>query len=439
MLTDRANVSAVRARADVRGQAALMVTISIPLMFGLLGLVVDVGWSYWREEACKTAAQAAAYSAARQAQTASNLTCGSGVTCQSTVANCPATSTKPPSNNLIAGCLYATANGFSNSGKQKVMYQANTTTSPVSGSSPDYWVRYTVTEQIPTLFSAILGKTSIIVSARATAGVFASANGGCVYVLSPNSGAWTQSGGNFTTGCGIYDNGGVTMSGGNVTLGDGLADSTTMFNYAGALSKSGGNVLPAANLKSGSAVSDPISGLTAPTAGSCLANPSISSGNAINIPAGTYCNGISISGGTNLTFGAGTFIITGSSVSISGGNITTAAGGATFYFSNAAGNFSVSGGNVTLTAPTTGSYAGFALWKDASTTGNSFNMSGSNTAINGIIYMPKTTINYSGGNTPVQQTIICYNIAMSGGNISQPATSSHFSNGGVAGGAFLIE
>jgi Flp pilus assembly protein TadG len=433
----------VRSHLPRRGQAAIMMALSIPLVFGLMGMVVDVGWAYWREEACKTAAQAAAFASARQAQLAANLTCGSGVTCQSTTANCPSTLAATPSNNLMAGCNYAKANGFVNTGRQLVMYQANTVSSPVTGVSPSYWVRFTVTEQIPTLFAAVMGAKYTTISARATAGTWSSANGGCVYVLSPNNGAWSQSGGTFSTGCGIYDNGGVTMSGGVDTLGSGNASSIVKFSYAGTLSKSGGIVNPSTNLVAGGAVSNPVSGLPAPSAGTCLADPHISGGNNISIPAGTYCNGISISGGTNITFASGTFIFTGTgaSVNISGGTpISVASGGAMFYFNNAAGGFNVSGGNVTLTAPTSGTYAGFAIWKDATYAGlSSFNMSGSNTAINGIIYMPNTTINYSGSNTAVQQSIICYNINMSGGNISQPATSSYFSNGGAAGGAYLIE
>ena len=429
-------------RSPIRGQAALMITLSVPVMFGLLGLVVDIGWCYWRGEACKTAAQAAAYASARQAQLAANLACGSGVACQSTTTNCPSNAASPPSDNLIAGCLYAVQNGFTNSGKQLVMYQANTSGSPVSGSSPGYWVRFTVTEQIPTLFSAVLGPKFTTVSARATAGVFSSTTGGCVYILSPNNGAYTQSGGTFTTGCGIYVNGGVTMSGGTVTLGNGSGSSTVPLKYAGTLIKSGGTVNPSMNLAPGSPVSNPVSGLTAPPQGSCLSNPSISGGSNITIPAGNYCTGISISGGSNITFGSGTFVISGSGANINisgGGPITTASGGAMFYFTNGAGNLNVSGGTVTLTAPTSGTYAGIAVWKDATTTGNSFNMTGSSLSINGIIYMPKTTINYSGSNTAVQQSIVCYNMNMSGGNISQPATSSNFVNGGVAGGSFLLE
>ena len=37
-----------------RGQAAIFIALSLPVMFGLLGLVVDVGWNaYWRREAAK--------------------------------------------------------------------------------------------------------------------------------------------------------------------------------------------------------------------------------------------------------------------------------------------------------------------------------------------------------------------------------------------------
>ena len=434
----------VRHRSPRRGQAALMVSLSIPLMFGLLGMVVDIGWSYWREEACKTAAQSAAFAAGRQAQLASSLTCGtSSVTCQSTTANCPGTLPATPTNNLMAGCNYAKANGFVNSGKQQVYYQANTSGSPVNGSSPAYWIRFTVTEQIPTTFLSIFGAKTTTVSARATAGVWSSANGGCVYVLDTGNTAWSQSGGNFSTGCGIRDNGGVTMSGGNDTLGSGLASSAVTFTYHGVLSKTGGNVLPGTNLLAGSAVSNPVSGLPAPSTGTCLPDPGVSGGNNVTIPAGTYCNGITISGGTNISFASGTFVFSGAgaSLNISGGTpITVASGGAMFYFSNSAGNMNVSGGNITLTAPGSGTYAGFAIWKDASNPGlSSFNMSGSNTTINGIIYMPNTVVNYSGSNTAVQQSIICWDLNMSGGNISQPATSSYFSNGGSSGGAFLIE
>jgi hypothetical protein len=424
-----------------------MVTISLPVTLGLIGMVVDVGWAYFREEACRTAAQAGAFAAAMAADKASNLTCASGVTCTTGYAACPLSPVKPPSTNLQNGCLYAQQNGFTaggNGGRQNVKYNANTTASPVAGVTPNYWVQFMATERIPTLFAAVFGQTWLVVSARSTAGVFATASGGCVYVLNHlnQTGAWQQSGGTFATGCGIYVAGTgsvATMSGGTVTLGDGLADSQVDFTLQGTMTKSGGTISPAANLLSSQgAIANPISGLTAPTAGSCLPDPSISSGTGKNIPAGTYCSGITISGGTGTTLGPGIIDITGGGFTVSGGTIVTATGGVNIYFSSSAGNLSVSGGTISITAATGGSLDGIALWKDG-TTISSAAISGSSTVINGIIYMPYTALAYSGGAVPVNQTLVVNTIAMSGGTINQSANSSLLNNGGSGGGAYLIE
>src|SRR5579863_8855592 len=78
------------------GQVALMMALTLPVTLGLIGLVVDVGWAYWRQEACRTAAQAAAYASAMAAYKSSNLTCASGVTCAATFTQCPSTPTSPP-------------------------------------------------------------------------------------------------------------------------------------------------------------------------------------------------------------------------------------------------------------------------------------------------------------------------------------------------------
>jgi len=89
-----------------RGQAAIFMTMSIVTTFGLLGLVVGIGWASWRKEACKAAAQAAAM----------------GVTCQ-TPTPCPS-ALNTPSNPIQAACLYAQQNGFTNdpaNGRQRVL------------------------------------------------------------------------------------------------------------------------------------------------------------------------------------------------------------------------------------------------------------------------------------------------------------------------------
>src|SRR5580704_5735194 len=88
-----------------RGQAALFVTMTIPITFGLIGLVVDVGWCYWRKEACLTAAQSAASAAATNANSSSTYAVQANTACPATL------SASVP---LQAACLYATQNGFTN-------------------------------------------------------------------------------------------------------------------------------------------------------------------------------------------------------------------------------------------------------------------------------------------------------------------------------------
>jgi hypothetical protein len=61
-----------------RGQAALLMTLSLTALLGAMGLVVDFGWAYWRKEAASTAATAAASAAIAAANSVSNQICGAG-------------------------------------------------------------------------------------------------------------------------------------------------------------------------------------------------------------------------------------------------------------------------------------------------------------------------------------------------------------------------
>src|ERR1051325_3928826 len=68
-----------------RGQTTLLFTLGITTMLGMVGLVVDIGWSYYREQAAQAAAEAAAMAAAAAAVTQSPVTsiCGvGGLVCQ---------------------------------------------------------------------------------------------------------------------------------------------------------------------------------------------------------------------------------------------------------------------------------------------------------------------------------------------------------------------
>lgn len=426
------------------GQAAIMVTLTLPLTLGLVGMVVDMGWAYWREEACRTAAQAAAFASAMAANKASNQTCGSGVSCTTSYTACPSNPTSPPSSVVQNGCLYAKANGFTtggNNGRQNVLYGANTTNSPVSGVTPAYWVRFVVAEKIPTLFSAVLGQPWMVVSARSTGGAFSSSGGGCIFVLdhpSQNSaGAYTQNSSNMTTGCGLYVDssatGSVTVNSSNMNFSNGaslVTHGTVTANSSNINFNGGGS-----EKQNQPAFADPMTGLTPPTPSlPCTPDPHINSANT-SVSKGTYC-AMTINS-SNVTFNSGVYIFTAGSLTINSSNIT-ATSGVTLYFTGSAGNLAFNSGNMSLTAPSGGSTDGIALWKDG-TTINTGPTNSSNLSVNGIIYEPYTNFTYNSSNGATQTTIIVNKLVMNSCNISQAATSQFFNGGGSTGGAYLIE
>jgi hypothetical protein len=325
----------------------------------------------------------------------------------------------------------------------------STTTPPCSNcGSPTYWIQASISTTHNNLFLGGANISNPTINVQAIAGVTSTGGGGgggCVYVLNASAAnAWLQSGGNFTTGCGVYVNSNSTQayvqSGGIDTFNGGknLYISGGEDKVGGILTFNGGG-----SAKTGQTqFSNPVSGLTAPTpAGTCTPDPNYNGGtgkNNITIPSGTYCS-LSVSGGNGLVF-SGTYIIKSGNFSMSGGNFTTAAAGATIYLpsTNTTGGIQISGGNGTFSAPSTGSLAGFALWQNNSL---SANVSGGNLMVNGIIYMPSAALAYSGSNTAATMSIVVNTLTMSGANISQPATSSFFSNGGAAvvSSGFLIQ
>jgi len=411
-------------------------------LLGLVGLAVDVGWFYYQREAATAAAEAAALAGATQVYKAGgSVTCNSGVTwCNSTPQSCASTPNYPPQNSFDTACLYAKANGYQNGGKVNVTVAASNTSAPTApGTSNAYYMTVRVTEQLPLTFLSVLGAGNwATIGAISSSGVNLSAGSGCVYVLDPSMHhAYSMSGGNFSTGCGIYvdssQSDAAYMNGGNLTLNNG-ADLT----IHGQLSQSGGNITPSSNVKPNQpSVTDPMSGMTAPTpAGTCNPNPNISGGNSNTIGPGTYC-GITVSGGNNVQFNSGIYILSSGNLTINGGNFSSTVTNVLIYIpaSNASGKINITGGNMHWSGISGNGADGMVFWVANSAAQN---ITGGNYTINGITYMPGCALTYTGGNG-TQQTLVVDSLNLTGGNINTPASSSYFSGGGATGGAFVVE
>ena len=336
-----------------RGQAIIFVTLSIPILFGLMGLVVDFGWAYWRREAAKTAAAAAASGVVAAAGT-------NTPTAQSSTA-CPTGTAIDTTKAWNVGCDFATQNGFTNGVSNRTVSIAigsGSTGMPVSGVSPSkYWVSATVTEKIPTLFSWVLGHSAMNIAARSTVAVYNGGGGGCIYALNPTmDGGINMSNGSLTSNCGIYvksnnakaidtSNGSITTTGGAQTYVVGTCNNGSScsevsptpghelwVHHYGPLRRPGGSLY---------------TGLT--TYGAVNVN-----GGTTTIYPGIYTGLITANNGT-LLITPGTYILQ-AGFDINGATVreTAATGGELFYITG--GQLDITSGTVTLNAQTSGTY-----------------------------------------------------------------------------------
>src|SRR5262252_8949217 len=94
-----------------RGQAMMMMTLSIILICGMLGMVVDLGWGFFVKRSAQSAADAAALAAVRKAYSVigqqGDYSCGTDLDCESAAVSC---SSITNSSNLYNGCQYAQQN-----------------------------------------------------------------------------------------------------------------------------------------------------------------------------------------------------------------------------------------------------------------------------------------------------------------------------------------
>jgi Flp pilus assembly protein TadG len=386
-----------------QGQAALMMAVSLTLILGMLGLAVDLGWAYFRQQAAQAAADAAAVAAVRAAVTAgigggcSSLWC-SGAT------NCPSTAPGSAANTYDAACMLAAANGFTTSGIDTVSVQAGITSPPtVSGPAPVYWAVVRVNEALPALFGAAFARGSFSPGATATAGAMGSAAAGtCIYILDPSAldAFEAANGATVQLGCGIYVDSNNATAAMYVTGGASVSAST--INVVGAFLKNNGGTTSLVPTTGATSAADPFASLPSPTpAGSCQSGNFTAWQATPYTPApGTYC-GFSVGNGMALQMSPGTYIVNGGSFSIQGGSTVTASGGVLIYLTGGATVNIANGATVTLSAQASGVYQGVLFYQDRTmaSPGASTFAGGATMNLTGSLYFPHATLDVNNGSS----------------------------------------
>lgn len=305
-----------------RGQAILLVTLSLVALCGVMGLATDLGLDYLAKRRMQSAADAAALSAIRAAFAsagANPVACGGSIVCQAPT-NCPSAVPSVPVTDLDSACIYAQQQGFTeggHNGRQHVVVAADITSPFVTATGPvaaRYWVTVVVTESTPQLFSAVLGNTMATISSRATAAIVETvvdgalillnrqndaaaigSNGGDVYGLdmlvqaNDNKGAYAVSVhgilmasncNGLSSGKGNCDSGnGATYAGTNAGGGT-VSSPTTSIREGGGVSLRGSSqwIQPPQNSAAGEPFADPLGGRGQPPAPTGLADVPVLNG-----------------------------------------------------------------------------------------------------------------------------------------------------------------
>jgi len=404
-----------------------MLTFALIPMAGVVGLVTDVGYMHYVQRSAQKAADAAVLAAVSNynaTQTGMVYTCGTGSIAPSWVCNSPTPYSCPGALTSVnspvdEACLYAQQNGFNPTAGSS---QSVTITSGAGASSSNpiptapginngtWWITARVTQKVPNFFSAVLGNTSGLVAARASAAIVPTL--ACVYALDPSAAdTYYQNGSTtFNANCGIWVNSN-NVNAAMVGKG-GAAINASSINVVGGVSWSG-TISPTPN--TGVApFPDPLRFLAPPspcdpTSGCDGAScPNNSKGTVITsdttLTAGTYCGGIFVKSGT-ATFAPGNYILVGGGLGTQDTNSIVVGSGVFFYNTydkhNAFAPISfAANSSVQLSAPDNDPpYSGILYFEDrgcCSTMQTDSFQGGSNSYFQGTIYAAPSQVQFAG-------------------------------------------
>jgi hypothetical protein len=388
--------SAAPARPKRRPRGFVLTTMAVTtaVLMACMGLAIDAGYLEMVKTRMQTAADAAALGGAQEIK-----------------ANGSA--------NVVSAAQNDSAlNGFTN-GQNSVSVTVNNPPASGNYTTDSSAVEAIISQSVSPYFMELIGAGAVTVNARSVAHQGAN-GGGCLFTLDPSAASAfsLNNGVQMVSKCGIQVNSSSSTA---MTVTGGTSLTAPSIGVVGGYSLNGGSSISPLPTTHVPVVSDPLAGLAAPSVGACnYTNTNITSGTKTLSP-GVYCNGISISNGTHVTFNSGTYILEGGGLTVAGGSTVT---GSSVMFYNTAGSGYTYGGvnlnngcTVTFSAPTTGSLAGILFFQDRSIVSGAATAftGGASAALAGTLYFPTTTVTYSGGSTTAYTILISKQVTFSGG------------------------
>ena len=423
--------------SDESGQALVLGSVCIVTLLVFAGLAIDVGNVRYQKRQMQAAVDAAALAGAIEMST-----CGSTADCSAMTAAAKAALTENgfTVTTPLTQCASNSSSSLTLWVNNGPCYLGSTSADPEYGSTK--YVEAVLTGPVNTIFAGVAGFKTMKITVRAEA---AGAPSSYCMIVSANSSSSTKgitlqggsSGGISAPTCGIYDD--DSSSSNAVTDNSGTVTSKKFMVVGTGIQNSGATITPAPTTNQ-SALADPLTYLSAPTAGSCTSQSSTPANGATLTPA-TFCSGITLNSNVSVTMGAGTYYIE-NGINVDTGATMNGTAGVTVYIATGQANFN-SGSTVELTAPTTGTLAGIALWQAASDT-NEINLdSGASSEFDGAIYAPTAELTFNSATNAAACTLVDVGSVMldSGATFSIGSNCSAFSSSQAfkSGSAAMVE
>jgi hypothetical protein len=369
------------------GQTVILAAFCMALLLGFLAMAVDVGLLFHAKRTTQTAADSAAVAGAEEIHYGDVTS---------------------------AAQEDAGRNGVVN-GAGGAVVQVNEPPQSGGYAGKTGYVEVIASQPQKTLFMNVFGRSSVNVTARAVGVLTPSQN--CIYVLNPTGMDMSVTGGSELQlpGCGVADE---SDSSDAFVVDGGSNVQATSIGVVGGYSVTGGSFTTPTPVGGVGPAGDPLAFLSPPqfNASSCVSNPYLGNGMTYTLGSGgTTCyNGLTIGGGSMVTFDPGIYVIAGT-LSISNG--ATVNGSGVMFYLPPGGSVSIGGGAVVnLSAATSGTYNGILFYQDRSDTSSGSISNGSNSVLKGILYFPDASLMINGGtSTQVYAAVIAGSLQFSGG------------------------
>ena len=423
----------LRGLREESGQAVVVGVVGLIAVLPCVGLAIDIGQFRYQQQKMQAAVDAAALAGA--------IEVGS---CAGTV-DCAALQT--------AAQQALVENGFTGSALKTQCATPGTVLTLTVNNGPcslgstigdpnfgdSSYVEALLSGPSNTFFANMVGIHTIHITVRSEAYVAPSF---CVFTSASNTTASGPqaillNGGTLNASCGVMDDSG---SSGALASNSGATFNSTKFEDHGGWSPNNGGAFSATPVTGVAAIPDPLSYLTAPTAGSCTSQTVAGTGTTTLNP-GTFCSGFNLNSNTTVKLNAGTYFIEGG-VNLGTGSTLTGTG-VTLYLTGSGQLQMNSGSTAQLVAPTTGSLGGILIW-EASTDSNAIILNGNTSAdFQGAVYAPAAQLTINSAANTAQYTILDVNslILNSGANFTINSNYSSLAGGSPVktGSAVLAE